>query len=632
MSVGFRGRIFVASLVLALAWNVEAQTEATPRSGFPVLLSTAGPVRFSTPVAADLDKNGTKWIIVGTAGVGTGGWLYVIKRDGTIRPGWPKQLPAEIASSPAVGDVNGDGNPDIVIGYGSNTDLSLPGGLIAFDRSGNQIWKFSPLDTDKNGQPDHVWSTPALYDFNGDGALDVVFGSWDFNVYVLDGKTGLPLPGWPVFARDSVWSSPAIADLDGDGVPEIIIGADSHPEGPPVNWKAGGTLFVFRANGTNFPGFPQFITPPPGQAAVGIVSSPAIGDIDGDGCPEIIVGTGNSLSPAEKALYAFHSNGSTVAGWPVLLNDHVEASPALADLNGDGTLDVVAVDLSGYLYAINGKTTPPSFIFPPFRPKTYTGATAVTASGPIVAQVGANNPAILIGNVGWDVTIVSKTGTAISDDGTHGGKLTYTTGNSVVSPIVADLDGTGQLTLIAASQPKFGAGGLNAGVFAWNIGTPGQNATPWPMLHRDERRNGWGAASTPPACAPTPPTSRFYPLPPCRVSDSRNNAYLTYGGPALAYNEERVITLPGVCGVPLGAKAVAVNVTVTGAAAAGLLRLYPSFNGVPTGSTISYGAAQTRANNATVALSFEGSGNLTVRVEQPFGFVHVILDVSGYYQ
>jgi FG-GAP-like repeat len=638
--VRFFRQILVGFVLLCLAENGLSATTATLRPNFPVVLPNSGPVRFSTPVAADLDNDGTKWIIVGTAGTGTGGWLYVIKRDGTIRPGWPKQLPAEIASSPAVGDITGDGFPDIVVGFGSNTDLSLPGGVIAFDRSGNQLWRFNPADTDGNGQPDHVWSTPALGDIDGDGILDVVFGSWDFNVYALKGTTGLPLPGWPVFVYDSVWSSPALADLDGDGKLEVIVGADCNTQGPPINIQAGGALWVFRSNGSQYPGFPKFIVQPNGVAPVGIQSSPAVGDITGDGCPKIVVGLAQTgLSTGGQQVYAWKNDGTLLPGWPITLTGQSNGSPALADLEGNGVLDVIMTDSLGWVYGFKGNGTQ---VFPKVNPKAYTGAPAVVVGGAIAAQVGANNPAILLGGVGWDVTILAKNGTQISDDGTGGGKLTYTTGNSVAGPIVADLDGNKQLTIIAASQPVcFSNCGPDGAVFAWNIGAINQNAVPWPMFHKDEKRGAWASSatppSTPPSCKPTPPASKYFPVTPCRVSDSRNSGNLTYGGPALAFNEERTITITNnafnpCTSIPSTAKAVTLNVTVALSTTAGLLRLYPAGDGVPSGSILSYGAGQVRANNATIPLSFDGRGSITVRVEQPSGAVHVIVDVSGYYQ
>jgi hypothetical protein len=68
-----------------------------------------------------------------------------------------------------------------------------------------------------------------------------------------------------------------------------------------------------------------------------------------------------------------------------------------------------------------------------------------------------------------------------------------------------------------------------------------------------------------------------------------------------------------------------------GEASAGNLRLFPAGQSVPTISTVSYGAGQTRASNAVLPLS--ASGELAVFVSQPTGTTaHVIIDVSGYFE
>lgn len=635
-------QIIVGLAFLSTAENVCAQViSATPRAGFPVTtpLVGQGVVRFGSPVLADLDNDGKKEIIFATSGIYSGGVyttlpkLWVFDNDGTVRAGWPQNLPSAAGSSPAVGDLDGDGFPDIVIGCGTNTDLPQAGGVFAFKRNGILLWGFSPLDADGNGQPDHVWSTPALADLDGDGILDVVFGSWDLHVYALKGTNGLVLPGWPNLVYDTVWSSPAIADLDGDGKPEIIIGADCNTQGPPINIQAGGALWVFRADGSLYPGFPKFLVQPNGVAPVGIQSSPAVGDIDGDGCPEIVVGLAfSSLSTGGQQFYAFHNDGSLVAGWPITLTGQSSGSPALADLNGNGVLDVIMTDSVGNVYGFRGDGFPLFTV----KPKTYTGVQAVVVGGAIAAQVGTNDPAILLGSVGFDVTILSKTGAAISDDGSHGGKLTYSTGHPVSGPAVADLDGTGTtLTLVAVSGASAGSE-ADAELYAWGLGSLG--TLPWPQFHHDEKRSGWShTGPTHPSCKPLPPKGKFFPVAPCRIADSRNSGNSTYGGPAYTFNEERTITVTdnvlNPChSIPSTAKAVALNVTVTQPATAGLLRLFPGGDQTPTGSSISYKAGRTRANNTITPLSYDGRGNITVRVEQPAGGLHVILDVSGYFQ
>jgi hypothetical protein len=115
----------------------------------------------------------------------------------------------------------------------------------------------------------------------------------------------------------------------------------------------------------------------------------------------------------------------------------------------------------------------------------------------------------------------------------------------------------------------------------------------------------------------------FYTLAPCRVADTRGAA-----APALAANGMRTFTIGGTCGVPASARAVSLNVTVTGGTDAGDLRLFPGGSPLPLVSAINYSAGQTRANNAIVTLG--PGGTVAVQCDQATGSVHFILDVNGY--
>jgi hypothetical protein len=75
---------------------------------------------------------------------------------------------------------------------------------------------------------------------------------------------------------------------------------------------------------------------------------------------------------------------------------------------------------------------------------------------------------------------------------------------------------------------------------------------------------------------------------------------------------------------------VVVNVTVTEPTTAGNLRFYPAGLPVPPTSALNYAAAQTRANNATLALG--SAGALDALCSQAWGTAHVIVDVTGYYE
>ena len=125
--------------------------------------------------------------------------------------------------------------------------------------------------------------------------------------------------------------------------------------------------------------------------------------------------------------------------------------------------------------------------------------------------------------------------------------------------------------------------------------------------------------------APLPTPTDYYTLTPCRLVDTR-----VAEAPALAADERRVFAATGgTCGVPSTATAIAVNLTVTGAAASGHIRLAPG-NGLTDLGALSFSAGQTRANNAVVSLN--PSGELAAFIGQRAGTtVHLILDVNGYF-
>jgi hypothetical protein len=124
------------------------------------------------------------------------------------------------------------------------------------------------------------------------------------------------------------------------------------------------------------------------------------------------------------------------------------------------------------------------------------------------------------------------------------------------------------------------------------------------------------------------PSTDFFTVNPCRVLDTRN-AVGPYGGPALTCGFDRTFTFTGQCGIPSGATAVSLNVTVTSPSDSGNLRLFAAGAPVPTASALNWSAGQTRANNAIIPLN--ASGQLAARCA-PSGTTHLIIDVNGYFQ
>ena len=124
----------------------------------------------------------------------------------------------------------------------------------------------------------------------------------------------------------------------------------------------------------------------------------------------------------------------------------------------------------------------------------------------------------------------------------------------------------------------------------------------------------------PPSASPL----KLYTVAPCRLVDTR------VAGPALGAGESRSFALAGLCSVPSDARALAVNVTATGATAVGHLRVFPTGAALPNASTVNYNAGQARANNAIVSLGAGGAAS--VYCGQMVGTAHVVVDVSGYFR
>jgi len=120
-------------------------------------------------------------------------------------------------------------------------------------------------------------------------------------------------------------------------------------------------------------------------------------------------------------------------------------------------------------------------------------------------------------------------------------------------------------------------------------------------------------------------STEFFTLPPCRIVDTRKG-----DAPALAAGADRTFVLAGRCGIPLMARSVAANVTLTDGTDAGEITLYPAEIPMPSTPSLSYPAYRTRADNTLLTLG--PNGDITVHCDQPTGTVQLIIDVNGYYQ
>ena len=209
----------------------------------------------------------------------------------------------------------------MVVPGGSTWKANQAGGIVVFRRDGSIRCRFQTGDAGNvwantagpDGYPDGVYSSPALGDVDGDTYPDIVFGAWDLRVHALDRNCN-EISGFPVNVEDSTWGSPALYDSDDDGRLEIFIGSDQFAGGF-INWSGGEMRALDWANGSVRELWKR-------QVDDVIHSSPAIGDIDGDGRLEAVVGGGNYYNRGDgRKVFAWHvDDGSTVPGWPQSTN------------------------------------------------------------------------------------------------------------------------------------------------------------------------------------------------------------------------------------------------------------------------------------------------------------------------
>ncbi|HUZ22027.1 MAG TPA: hypothetical protein VMU75_15825 [Acidimicrobiales bacterium] len=365
-----------------------------------------------------------------------------------------------------------------------------------------------------------------------DGVEAVVFASENGELYVVDAATGANLPGWPEpvnlsgGAATAIESSPTVAYLDGpDKPPTIIVGAGStyvrNQQGGLVAFRADGAVrFTFHTydiynewSGTS--------DPRPDGYDEGVVSTPAVGDLTGNGQRDIVFGS------YDHRLYALTPQGTLVPGFPIDTEDTIWSSPALVHARGKKTQKDIFIggDASGrrgcyggFLYDVTYHKEHPKIVWqhceeqtiwsspaagvinstgrlaivvgtgfgwpPPYK----SGANAVYAyyadngapvAGWPVATAGPTFGSPAIGTVGSSGTpVVVDTSWCTSCDATPGTSMVYAwTGSGAQlwsqtlqgaqdfsSPVLVDLTGSGQNdVLVGAASGLFPLDGSTGG-------------------------------------------------------------------------------------------------------------------------------------------------------------------------
>ncbi len=390
--------------------NTGLQLMKGAMSGAPSLkwnLATGAAIEWQNSAVDDLDGDGVPEVIFAT----TNGLLYCVDGStGSVQ--WTFQFASDTDTvdydqrcSPTVADLDGDGAKEVVFGSHLN-----PTGVYCLDSSGALKW-YTPLAPILTGAP--------VADLDGDGVLEVIVSygnslqSDTDTVYAIDGATGTV--EWKFPAVYVVAPTPAVEDLDGDGEYEVVFSASNGNSFPSEDR-------LYCVSGVSGAEKWEIVFENP-------VSSPTIGDVDGDGQPEVVALAADSSgmvvvvdAQGNIERYTKLEVGSVVI-WPFGV-----AKPALADVDGDGIPEIIAA---------------------------YSGTHCIDgASGAILWQYPEGNrhpPAVadLDGDGQLEVLISKRTGedtladTLIAlnaENGTELWKVAFSTWKDLHSPIVADID------------------------------------------------------------------------------------------------------------------------------------------------------------------------------------------------
>ena len=309
----------------------------------------AGPGTTTSSLAvtlADMDNDGDLDMLTGNYNSSsTPNKLYL--NNGSSTPFTPlveQNIKSTVEQTYAIaaGDMDSDGDMDVVIGNRNGYSK-----LYKNDMSGDL---FSAFAAQNVGSETTLWTWDIkIADINGDGHLDVVKGNYGAENYIyFNNKTSSPFSG---VTASTIYSGDAhstrsieTVDIDNDGDIDIIVGNASSNYTYLNNGT--GTSFVKWEFGSAAPGTDT-------ETTYGI----AIGDVNGDGWPDAIVGNPNAVN--KLYLNDHVSNPFTAIGIDLPGDIRDTRNVLLEDIDNDGDLDLIEVVNGVNMYYLNNGTTTP---------------------------------------------------------------------------------------------------------------------------------------------------------------------------------------------------------------------------------------------------------------------------------